>query len=166
MLSITRADKLKEVPSYRSVIRKSAKWAVGGNMLNIPVIGFTAGMAERGERVAALSGPLFGLATYPAMAAATAAMLCMVPFCPPMAIPFLAGVIAIYPNGLLEESVTGVVKALSKEGNRVGRLQMGGKYTDTPYASQQRQNAMAELTYAAQTSRRVLGQESMFLHGR
>jgi hypothetical protein len=117
-----------------------------GSLLSIPFIAFEAGTSQRGE-----------------LAGVMAAGLAMIPGVN-LAVGLVASIAAMYPNGLLEESVIRKVNWLSQTGKDIRHLELGGKYVDSDYARHQRQIASMEMSSAMGASRKYLGQEGLIHH--
>jgi hypothetical protein len=134
-----------------------------GNALNVPFIAMEVASAQRGEQMATLTGRVGGILTYPVFAGVLAAGIAMIPGVN-VAAGLIGAMIAMYPNGLLEDSVIRKVKWLNTTGKNIRHLEVGGAYQDTNLAAHQRQIAMMELSSAIQPARRFLGQEGLAFH--
>jgi hypothetical protein len=134
-----------------------------GSLLSIPFIAFEAGTSQRGELAGTLAGRAVGVCTYPLLAGVMAAGLAMIPGVN-LAVGLVASIAAMYPNGLLEESVIRKVNWLSQTGKDIRHLELGGKYVDSDYARHQRQIASMEMSSAMGASRKYLGQEGLIHH--
>jgi hypothetical protein len=154
------ASKFKSFRAAKVGLRDGFK----GNMLNIPFIAFEAGSAQRGEQLATVTGRVGGMLTYPALSAAFAMGVAMIPGVNVGAAALAASLLAMYANSLLEDSAIRKIKWLNDKGKSIRHLELGGRYQDTNYAQKMRQTAMAELSSAQAPSRRYLGNEAIFAH--
>ena len=134
-----------------------------GNLLSVPFIAFEVGTAQRGEQVGTLVGQTTGILTYPVFAGIIAAGVAMIPGVN-VAAGLIAGIVAMYPNSLLQESVTRKINWLGQTGKNIRHLETGGSYQDTDYAARARQSHMMELSSASAPMRRYLGNEARIHH--
>jgi hypothetical protein len=163
------------VAGIKSTVKENVKYQPGkafgnelktgfkGSLLSIPFIAFEAGYAQRGELSGTLVGRSVGICTYPVLAGVMAAGLAMIPGVN-VAVGLVASLAAMYPNGLLEESVIRKVNWLTKTGKSIRHLEIGGQYVDSDYAKHQRQIASMELSSATGATRRFLGNEALVFH--
>lgn len=135
-----------------------------GNLMFMPLVAYEVGTAQRGEQIATASGRIGGMMTYPALAGFAAAGIALIPGVNLAAAGILAGIVAMYPNSLLENSVIRKINWLSQTGKNIRHAELGGSYFDTDYAKNTRQLHMQELSSAIQPARRYLGSEAIFRH--
>lgn len=140
------------------------RWGADGNMLSLPFIAYEAATAQRGEVIPTATGRVAGLMAYPALAGVMAAGVAMMPGVGVAAAGLIAGLMALYPNALLEDGISRRIRVLSNAARQVRRLEMGGAYEDTETAQRQRMLAVQEMSSTMQISRRYLGQEARLFH--
>jgi hypothetical protein len=135
----------------------------------MPLVAYSAGKAQRGEKLSTLASGTAGLATLPMMAGwGTNAFRLVAPTLggPAGAVAgFLAGaLLSATPNEWLRSGVFRSMRLLTDRGRSLRRLEMGGDYRDTETAAAMRQAAVQEMTGTRQATRTWLGQEAAFLH--
>lgn len=142
---------------------KGMQWGAEGSLVGLPMIALEAGMAQRGEVVPTTLGRTAGLVSYPAMSALTAAALGLA-FGSFTGVGLVAGILAMYPDQLLQDSLIRGIRTVTDAGRQIRHLETGGSYQDSLLARNQRMNAIREMSGAHQVSRRFLGQEALFFH--
>jgi hypothetical protein len=143
---------------------RGVDWGAGGNMLGLPFIAYEVGTAQRGEMLPTAAGRTMGLMTYPALSGVIAFGLAMIPGVNVATAGIAAGLMAMYPNGVLEDGMSRGIRAITDTAKQIRHIEMGGSYQDSQSAEQQRMRALQEMGGAMQTSRRWLGQEAVFFH--
>jgi hypothetical protein len=168
MISIARPFRSSVANSAFSKVKRSSmgfshglKLGMNGSLLGVPFIAFEAGAAQRGERLPTMASSAIALATYPIMTGVIAGALAATGIGAPVA-AFMSLFLASYPNSELEAGLNRGFKKFTKLSQHIHRLEMGGDYTDTETAYNQRLLAVRDMSGSFQSARRYLGQEARF----
>jgi hypothetical protein len=133
-------------------------------MTALPFAAYDAAHQQRGERLPTLAGRTMGLTTLPAMSAAFASGLMLIPGIGPVAACAIAPLAALYPNALFQKSLARGFRRMSNFERDVRHLEMGGNFQDSLSAKASRMSAINEMNGTMVASRRFLGQEAAILH--
>lgn len=157
--------KLSQWKRTNFLARRNFWMGAEDTLIGIPLTAMLVSQAKRGEMLPEAAASAVGTASFPFVQAAIAVGMS---FIPGLNICGITGVVstfgAMFVSGMIESSAGRAFKTLSKTGEHVRRLEMGGNPILTPQATQTRYMAMQELTGAFQSSRRFLGQEARFMH--
>lgn len=139
------------------------RFGAEGATLGLPFIAFEVGMAQRGEVIPTAVARGIGLVTYPALNGLISGALGYA-FPGMRLVGLVGGLLAIYPDSLIQDKLLYGVRQMSEAAKHVRQLETGGGYQDTGLAQHQRMQAITEMSGALGVSRRYLGQEASLMH--
>lgn len=139
------------------------KFGAEGSLVFAPLIAYEIGAAQRGEVLPTAAARTAGLVTFPVMnGLAAGALKFLIPGMP--AVGFIGGLLAFYPDSVIQDSIMRGVRTVTEAGRRLRRLETGQWYQDTILAQNQRQAAVMEMSGALGASRQYLGNEAALMH--
>ena len=132
----------------------------------IPLVGFSAAKAQRGEKLATMASGTATLLAMPSTAWIASKGIAMVAGGPVGFAANLIGVVLLTskPNEMIRHSIYRGMRYLQSFDRRVRRLEMGGRYTDSETNQALRMSGVQEMSAALGASRRYLGNEAALMH--
>jgi hypothetical protein len=120
-----------------------------------PMIAYSAGHADRGEKLADVTAKSVSYVGIPALTTMIGAMT---------GNPVLGLALGFLPTTGVEKSIYRGVRAFTEFDRKTRRLECGGRYEDSATAARLRMRSIQDMSGAVGSARRFLGNEALYLH--
>ena len=139
-------------PSFKPT---KAAFFGGGMFLAAPMIAYSAGRAERGEKLADITAKSVSYIGVPALTTMIGSMT---------GNPALGLLLGFLPTIGIEKRIYRAVRTFTEFDRKTHRLECGGNYQDSATSARLRMRNLKDMNGAMGSARRWLGNEALYLH--